>query len=80
MLGRKAPLTSARPLDRSAHHGPDLEDRVEDVIGRVRLPGRAQPSDLLCHRGVRDPLIMVGVIIAWLVIQRWLLPRLGVST
>jgi hypothetical protein len=29
---------------------------------------------------VRDLLLIVGVIVAWLVLQRWVLPRLGVPS
>ena len=29
---------------------------------------------------MRDVLLMAGVLVAWIVLQRWILPRFGVST
>lgn len=41
-------------------------------------PGAAPP--IRRRRNVMEPLILLGVLVGWFVLQIWVLPKLGVKT
>jgi ubiquinone biosynthesis protein Coq4 len=53
-----------------------------DIAGELGLEAfyAAQLPPVRLERGHMDFLLMIGVLVAWFALQRWILPRLGVAT
>jgi hypothetical protein len=49
---------------------------VENIVARRPAKG----SDPMRRKAMKDVLLPLGVLVVWFVLNRWVLPRMGVPT
>ena len=49
---------------------------AENIVARRQTKG----SDLMRRKAMKDVLLPLGILVLWFVMNRWVLPRMGVPT